>query len=264
MQDYHIHTVFSEDSMLEIDDLLTELIRLEIKNAAITEHVDFDPNDIGFNYLNYDLYSKAIFDLQEKASPNITIAKGVEIGIQSYFKNECTNFLCGKEFDFVIGSVHMVNRMDLHNGTFYIGKTRIEAFQTYLQETLAAVSGFSDFDVLGHLDLVCRYGKYEENIIPYPELADICRDILKKLIETGRGIEVNSSGLRYPGGKPCPAWHIVQHYRELGGEIITIGSDAHKKSHIGYALNEISSELANMGFKYLTCFNSRKPVFVKI
>lgn len=264
MQDYHLHTTFSADALLKPDDLLAELIRLGIENAAITDHVDFDPNDIGFNFLDYEAYSNSIAALQRKASPTLNIAKGVEIGIQSYFTRACADFLQGKKFDFIIGSVHMVGHMDLHNGTFYKGKTRIEAFQTYLQETLEAVTSCPDFDVLGHLDLVCRYGQYEENVIPYPELADLCGDILKKLIETGRGIEVNSSGLRYPGGKPCPAWHIVRHYRELGGEIITIGSDAHKKSHVGYALETISSELTNMGFKYLTCFDSRKPRFIKI
>lgn len=264
MQDYHLHTVFSQDASLEMHDLLDELKKQSIQYAAITDHVDFDPKDIGFGYLDYPNYINQIRQLQKQAAGAVEIALGVEIGIQSYFARECDDFIQGKEFDFIIGSVHMVNQTDLHNGDFYKGKTKFEAFGEYLQETFNAVCAFKNFDVLGHLDLVSRYGQYEDNLIPYPELAEICEAILKELISSGRGIEVNSSGLRYPGGRPCPAWHIVKHYHDLGGEIITVGSDAHKKSHVGFGLKEITSELSAMGFKYLTYYKERKPSFINL
>ena len=114
------------------------------------------------------------------------------------------------------------------------------------------------------MDYVVRYGKNREKEYAYSKFSDEIDMILKYLIEHGKGIELNTSGLKYglPFAHPCP--EILKRYRELGGEIITIGADAHKPEHIAYDFEKVKSILTDCGFKYYTEFLKRKPVFKQL
>ena len=117
---------------------------------------------------------------------------------------------------------------------------------------------------IGHLDYVVRYGKSREKEYSYTDYADIIDEILKLLIEKEKGLEVNSAGLKYglPFAHPHP--DVLNHYRELGGEIITIGADAHKPEHIAYDFAKAEEILKSCGFKYYTEFFEQKPVFKQL
>ena len=121
-----------------------------------------------------------------------------------------------------------------------------------------------DFDVLGHIDYIVRYGKRKEKFYTYEEVQDEIEEILKNLIATGRGLEVNTAGWKY-GLKFChPQPGIIKRYRELGGEIITIGSDAHLPEYVGYEFSRAEEVLRQCGFRYYAQFRNRKPEFIKL
>ena len=117
--------------------------------------------------------------------------------------------------------------------------------------------------MLGHLDYVTRYGRNQAEEYSYAGFADIIDQILRYLIERGKGIELNTAGLKYGLPYAHPHIDILRRYRELGGEILTIGSDAHKPEHVAYDFYKVREILEMSGFRYYTEFVGRKPVFLK-
>jgi len=143
-------------------------------------------------------------------------------------------------FDFVIGSIHLIQGYDPYYPEFFCDKTDSEAYDLMLDETIRNIEVIEDFDVLGHLDYTVRYGTHRERDYSYQKYSDKIDYILKHLISHGKGIEMNTAGLRYglPFFHPHP--DVLKRYMELGGEILTLGSDAHKPEQIAYAFDEIS------------------------
>lgn len=121
-----------------------------------------------------------------------------------------------------------------------------------------------NFDVYGHLDYIVRYAPDQDNDYNWKDYYDYFDTILRLLIDKGKGIEINTAGLKYGLKNPNPCLDIVKMYRSLGGEIITTGSDAHKACHIAYSYEIITDMLKNTGFNYYTIFKERKPEFVSI
>ena len=177
-------------------------------------------------------------------------------------------------FDFVIGSVHNVPyKKDAEGNILYTDpaaeklftdRADKEAYRLMMETTLENVRTSDCFQTLGHLDYVVRYGKSREKEYSYTDYADIIDEILKLLIEKEKGLEVNSAGLKYglPFAHPHP--DVLKRYRELGGEIITIGADAHKPEHIAYDFAKAEEILKSCGFKYYTEFFEQKPVFKQL
>ena len=120
------------------------------------------------------------------------------------------------------------------------------------------------FDSYGHLDYVVRYGPARNLNYSYEAYQDLIDPILKTLIEKGKGLECNTGGLRYGLGHPNPCEDILRRYRQLGGEILTIGSDAHSPEQVGYGFQTASRLLAACGFRYYTVFHRRKPEFLPL
>ena len=174
----------------------------------------------------------------------------------------------------MIGSVHNVPyKKDAEGNILYTDpaaeklftdRTDKEAYRLMMETTLENVRTSDCFQTLGHLDYVVRYGKSREKEYSYTDYADIIDEILKLLIEKEKGLEVNSAGLKYglPFAHPHP--DVLKHYRELGGEIITIGADAHKPEHIAYDFAKAEEILKSCGFKYYTEFFEQKPVFKQL
>jgi histidinol-phosphatase (PHP family) len=131
-------------------------------------------------------------------------------------------------------------------------------------ETLTDIRAIKDFDVLGHIDYIVRYGKEKEKYYSYTKFSDEIDEILKYLIAHGKGIELNTAGFKYGLGFCHPHPEILKRYCELGGEIITIGADGHKPEHIAYDFEKVAPILRECGFKYYTEFKERKPVFKQL
>jgi len=264
MFDYHIHTEFSPDSKINMDSLIETSIKTGIKEIAITDHIDFLPDGLSFDcYFDYKKYKEKIQDLISRTN-NLNIKIGVELGIQSHLIDKCKLYLKDKEFDFIIASVHVVEGYDLYKEEYYKGKSKEESYLRYFEEVYQCITRFDDFSVLGHLDIVRRYGQYDDKSIKYHHYSDIIDEIFKTLIYSGKGIEVNTSSSRYNLDITMPNPEFLKRYQELGGEIITIGSDAHSLEHLCFKFSEVIEILKNIGFKYITFFSNNKPEFMSL
>ena len=142
---------------------------------------------------------------------------------------------------------------------FQEGRTQKEYNERYYQEILEVIQDYKDYSVLGHLDLITRYD--EAGIYPFEDIKEIVTKILKIVIKDDKGIEVNTSSHRYGLKDLTPSRDILELYKELGGKIITIGSDTHQKNHLGAYIEETKIELRKLGFEYYCTFDKMKPIF---
>lgn len=273
--DMHMHTWFSTDSEACPRDMADEAVRKGVKTICFTDHFDKDDLEWGEEGIfDVDAYFVEMQKLQEEYAGKLNIRIGIELGLRTYLKDYYEELTKKYPFDFVIGSVHNVPyKKDAEGNILYTDpaaeklftdRTDKEAYRLMMETTLENVRTSDCFQTLGHLDYVVRYGKSREKEYSYTDYADIIDEILKLLIEKEKGLEVNSAGLKYglPFAHPHP--DVLKHYRELGGEIITIGADAHKPEHIAYDFAKAEEILKSCGFKYYTEFFEQKPVFKQL
>lgn len=273
--DMHMHTWFSTDSEACPRDMADEAVRKGLKTICFTDHFDKDDLEWGEEGIfDVDAYFVEMQKLQEEYAGKLNIRIGIELGLRTYLKDYYEELTKKYPFDFVIGSVHNVPyKKDAEGNILYTDpaaeklftdRTDKEAYRLMMETTLENVRTSECFQTLGHLDYVVRYGKSREKEYSYTDYADIIDEILKLLIEKEKGLEVNSAGLKYglPFAHPHP--DVLKHYRELGGEIITIGADAHKPEHIAYDFAKAEEILKSCGFKYYTEFFEQKPVFKQL
>ncbi|MGE4215162.1 MAG: histidinol-phosphatase HisJ family protein [Anaerotignaceae bacterium] len=263
--DYHTHSNFSSDSSTPMEQNIQRAIELGLKEIAVTDHIDFDYPDLDYPFMfDYADYRKQIDYLREKYSNCIKILIGVEIGIQPHVYPLITNLVNTNYYDFIIGSTHCVDKFDLCTNEFFHGKTKHDAYLGYFNDVLGNIKNCPIFSVYGHIDFINRYGDFEDKTMDYEEFAFITDEILTALIEKGKGIEINTSGFRYGLGHTHPQLSLVKRYKQLGGEIITVGSDAHVSSDITRDFETAYKMLKSAGFNYITTFQNKKPSFVKI
>ncbi len=261
--DYHIHTQYSVDSEAPIREVIEKAISLGLDEIALTDHVDFDPR---YPINDYKQLIPIIQELKEEYSKKIFILIAVELGLENRWEKAINSFTNDFSFDFIIGSSHQVCAMDLYyDRELYFGnKTKKQAYNTYLEEMLFNIDTCPTFSVYGHLDYVARYGMYEDNSLKYSDFSDLIDEVLKKLIDKGKGIEINTSGFRYGINDNHPNIEIIKRYRELGGEILTCGSDAHKVKDVADRIDHAYYVAAKAGFRYITAFRNMKPIFKRI
>lgn len=265
MFDCHVHSSFSGDSDMNCDTALNTALDIGLEGIAFTDHLDYDYPDYDDVFLiDFDKYSVFMDELKKNYTGRIKVLKGIEVGIQPHVIESSLEVVNKYDFDLVIASVHIVDKLDLHNGDFCKSKTQKEAYTRYLEEVLKTVNSFSNFDIFGHIDLIRRYGCYDDKTLKYTDYMDLINEILAKLISMGKGIEVNTSGFRYSLNSPMPDFEIIKRFKELGGEIISTSSDAHYPEHIGYKFDYLKEMLKKAGFSYTAHFEQRKPMFTKI
>lgn len=264
LADYHLHSCFSGDSSANPEDIIKKAVSLGMTRICFTDHNDFDfPGDIDFS-LDTDSYFSRLSILKERYQSQIHIGIGMEAGLEPCFADKTKKLVNSYPFDFVIGSSHLVHRKDPYYPDFFLNRKEKDCFSEYFLSILENLKSYQDFDVYGHLDYIVRYAPLKDQNYSYMDFSDIFDQILKTLISGGKGIEVNSGGLRNGFSFPNPHPDIIHRYRELGGEIITVGSDAHVPEHIGYQFNFIKELVKACGFSYYTVFENRRPVFLPL
>ncbi|MBU5426387.1 histidinol-phosphatase HisJ family protein [Tissierella pigra] len=265
MYDFHLHSEYSIDSKASMESMVLAAIDNNLKSICFTDHVDLDSTveRIDFVFRTSD-YFKNIRQVKYKYMKDIEILAGVEIGIQPHLFERYNEFIDDNNFDFVLMSVHSVNKLDIHADGFTKEIEPLKALEAYYNDMYTCVKGFNNFDILGHLDYIDRYFDDYSTIPKYDEYHYMIESILKILIENGKGIEINTAGMRYGLGYFHPKIQILKLYRELGGEIITIGSDSHKPDTIGYGYRSAEKMLKELGFKYVHIFKERKKFPINI
>ena len=232
MFDFHLHSSFSEDCDTPMEEMVKEAIKKGIKEMCFTEHLDEDYPDPDWTFdLDFVKYDQKIKEMQRTYGDKIKIRKGIELGVQPHVLDSYEKITSNEYFDFIICSMHAAKKKDLHFGEFFKGKSLDQAYEEFYTELFECIKKFKRFNILGHLDLVTRY-KYEDGV-------GMCLDII-------------------------PHLDILKLYKELGGEIITIGSDAHKPERLAEYYDYSVDLLKNLGFKYVATFENQQPIFHKL
>ncbi|MFV0394485.1 MAG: histidinol-phosphatase HisJ family protein, partial [Coprobacillaceae bacterium] len=239
--DYHMHSAHSNDSSYPMEDLVKKAIALKIKEICLTEHSDY--GSMGDYVVDYEKYYQEYQILKEKYKEQITIKFGCEFGVQKHTIAEFEKDFSSYDFDFIILSNHQVDDKEFWTQEFQKGKTQKEYNVGYYQAILDVMENFDHYSVLGHLDMIKRYD--EQGIFPDEEVKEVITKILKHAIAHEKGIEINTSSKRYNLPDLTPSRYILNLYRELGGKIITIGSDTHEEEHVGFYIEEVKKELKN-------------------
>ena len=258
--DFHMHTNFSKDSQSTPEEMVKASIQKGLGTICITDHHDLDFTESGFE-IDFEKYFPTLYELQEKYREQIDIRIGMEFGFQQHLGKQLEKLAKKYPFDYIIGSVHVIDGLDPYYRTYFDDKTDEEGYRRGFEVTLENIRANSDYDALGHIDYVVRYGKEQAKEYSYARYADYLDAILKHLIENGKGLEVNTGGWKYGLDFAHPHPDILKRYKELGGEIITVGADGHRPVHIAYDFHKVNDLLTACGFKYYTEFRQRKPVF---
>lgn len=270
--DYHVHTSYSDDSSYPMEQVVNDAIRLGIKELCFTDHVDYNikPDwDSGSQIqivggrpianVNYPLYTEEIARLKEAYKDQITLKLGLEFGIQTHTIPKYEALFSKYPFDFILLSVHQVDDLEFWTQDFQKGRTQSQYNQRYYEELLSVVRRYKHYSVLAHLDLIARYdlaGPY-----PFERIQPVVTEILKTVIADGKGIEVNTSCRRYGLTDLTPSRQILRLYRDLGGRILTLGSDSHCPQHLGAYIPETKQALAGMGFESFCTYEGMVPQF---
>lgn len=265
LSDFHLHSSYSADSETDPVSQIERAISLGMREICFTDHHDYDSaNPENPFILDFSACLPHISQLSKKYQDRIRVNIGVELGLQIHEKKELDHVVRSHSFDFIIGSSHLIDGQDPYYPEFFDGRSEKEAYRRYFQVTLDRVRTLDCFDVFGHLDYIVRYGPSKNILDPYNDYQDYIDPILITLIEKGKGLECNTGGFQYGLGHPNPTETILKRYRELGGEILTVGSDAHKPESLGYEFQKLPSLLKSCGFHYYTVFHNRKPVFIPL
>lgn len=267
--DQHVHSKISHDGISTMKEHMIYAKEHEISEITFTEHYDdYKWVDTNLKTLDVTNYNKEY--LKNKNYNLVKTNFGIEIGLRPESYKKISNMVNNNNFDFIIGSSHITCGKDMaYDKSFFEGLTPKQAVEKYLNEVLENVNLYKkEFDVYGHLDYVIRYIiKNYGNVmtkIDYKDFKNLLDNILLSIIRSDKGIEINTSGVRYGLGTPHPNIDIIKRYKELGGKIITIGSDAHKASDLASNYDVAYEMLESSGINEIAVYHNRIPELVKI
>lgn len=267
--DTHLHSSFSSDSDTPMEQMILRGIELGMKTLCFTEHFDPDypDNPEGFDFLpDFEAYYETFLSLKDKYLSRIELLHGIELGVQGHLQPVLQEFYqkYGSRFDFIINSCHVVDGLDPYDGVYFQRLPVREGIRHYFESILTNLKTFPDFQTAGHLDYICRYIPKPIPDFAYSDYQDILDEILLWLIEHHKALEINTGGWKAGLTWPNPHIDILKRYRKLGGETVTIGSDAHKPEHLGYDFEKLPKLLKTIGFRYCTIYRQRQPCSVPI
>lgn len=265
--DYHVHSEFSGDSTSPMETMIEKAISLGLARLCFTDHIDYDyPAQYldGASPFEFDMdaYFDKLTSLQAKYKNEIKILAGIELGVRPYLASKLNDLVEAYPFDFVIASSHLIGSYDPYFSDYWesIGNNSDKGIKQYFDSIIENVEAFSNFDVYGHLDYVVRYVPDKSfHYEPSKYQGHIDR-LLKKIIQLGKGIEVNTAGLKYGLPFAHPKEELLKRYFELGGSYITIGSDGHKPEHLAYGFEKEGNILDALGIQHYSVFEGRKRI----
>lgn len=260
MLDYHIHSAFSLDADSSMEEYCEAASALGIKELAFTDHLDVDYPHPGFEALLDPVKYKAAVERARERFPEMEIRLGIEAGYIEDASVKTARILEDLEPDFIINSVHVVNGQDPYFIEYFSGKTRNEAYDDYMNALQASLDVSYPYSVIGHIGYVAKKSPFPYPAIQCVDYRPLLDTILYRIIYTGHGIELNASSIKSTN-ETMPAYSILRRYRELGGEIITYGSDAHNVDDYLQNWPLAKDMLTSAGFRYICGFKRLVPEF---
>lgn len=259
--DYHIHSDFSVDSKIPMEAYCEQAILIGLEEICFTDHVDYD---IVNQYtesqtVDYRAFFDSIETMRQKYEGRLIIKAGMEFGPQLHNLDRYALDAKSHPFDFILLSSHEIDNKEFWLYQYQEGKTQIEYNRGYYTNLLEIVKSFDGFSVIGHLDVIKRYDK--AGVLDDEICIDLIRELLVEVIRKGKGIELNTSSFRYGMNDLMPSSTILKLYKELGGRIITIGSDAHNLANLGEHMDLVKEKLKELGFEEFCTFDQMNPVF---
>ena len=258
MIDLHSHTKYSPDSKEEPEKHILKAINSGLKVFGFSEHLDYDyiVNNMEVIKTDVKAYYENTCILKEKYKDKIKLLCGIEFGYAYNAEQEYINILKKYNFDYVINSVHVVGNKDCYFQSYFEGKTKKESYLSYLKNVLLSVNAKFDFQIIGHIGYVIRNAPYKNSMLNYKEFKNIIDDILISIIEKQKVLEINTN-IKRNDTKTLPTYEIVKRYYDLGGKLVTFGSDCHQAQRLGENYNFVKDMLLDIGFKQLIYFENK-------
>ncbi len=260
--DYHVHSNFSGDSRVPMEDMCRSAEALGVLEIGFAEHYDLHPDEQPRDWLRLEPWVAELKRCRAEFDGRLTIRAGIEIGEPHVYQAEMLAMLARAPFDYAIGSLHWVGRSSIFQPAYFQRPAR-EAFADYFEE-LERMTRAGGFDVLGHLDVPVRtafdvYGSYDP-----ADYEGLIRPVLRNCVDQGIALDVNTSALRRKAQVLLPGPAILRWYAGMGGERVTFGSDAHRPAEIASHFGLAKEALRAAGLKYLTCFDLRQAQLIPL
>lgn len=254
--DYHVHSDHSFDCSVSAADMCRQAARLGVDELCFTNHVDFD----WCNPASCDVaaQTRAVASLNGRFAPrDLTVLNGAEVGLAGEEAAAAARaYLAGRPLDFVIGSLHMVDGLDAYYPEYFEGHTQEENYARYIRRIEPALRAFPEFSAVGHFDFVAKHAPYDDRRMTYDAAPEAFDSLFRFVAERGKCIEINTSAWL-----DDPAWglDILTRYRELGGEYVTVGSDAHMADRVSRRFDEAVALAKAAGIRYIATFRAMEP-----
>lgn len=265
MFDYHVHTEFSVDCKVPMADSCRAAIAVGVTEIAFTDHVDHQPADMGYGYYRADAYFRSLASVREEFGDRLTILAGAEVDFHTDTAEAVEAFIgrYGREYDFVIGSVHYGPGGRIIFPEEFAGRTMDDVFLPYFGQVRAAVAtGW--FDAIGHLDIPKRYAPRTHRTYDPLAYREPLEATFRMMIEKDVAFEINTSGLRQAPKTSMPGPAIVRWYADAGGRLITTGTDSHAAQTVGAGVAKTLDMLELCGLDAVASFRRRSPRLVPI
>ena len=257
MFDFHMHSTVSYDGHNTGAEMALAAKKAGLKEICFTDHLDYDPRKLIKMDFDTQVYNAAYDQLEVEG---LVIRRGAEFGMLRDNAHRLKQDLQRRHFDFIIGSCHFVEDLDIYFEPFWQGKTIDQAERLYLEEVLACVQAHDDFDVLGHLTYISKAASNPTyRPVAYDRYRDLVDEILRILVKKDKGMEVNTSGIGRCGVF-LPDDVYLRRFKELGGQIVTVGSDSHDVARAGEHCLAAARMVAEI-FGHVCTFQNRQPVF---
>lgn len=270
--DMHTHTSFSHDSGQDPEGSVLTAIQKGLSGIAFTDHADMWYYSER-NTLEHIVSSvNAAAELGERYGDKIKVFRGIEVG-DAYFEPAVTEELIRRiSPDAVIGSIHCLSHAGLSDAysciSFDDAVIPRENIVSLMKRYLVLVTDIAenhDIDILAHLTCPFRYinGKYRRGLTD-EEFEKPIRRILDAVISRNIALEVNTSGLDTAMSATMPSEKVLSWYREMGGTLITLGSDAHSADRLANGFKETAEMLKRLGFTHCAYYENRRPKLYSI
>lgn len=275
--DNHNHSQFSFDGKrTSVEESARAAVSKGLSGIAFTDHCDFFVPKMKAEYENL---VEETFDIEEQQKeinriqammdneaascgrPSLKLLKGIEIGMHEEHHEDIRGVLRSNSFDQIIASVHYLDGIDPFFGGYYEDKSWKEAYAHYLETIYKEMTWLKDFDIMGHFDYVVRYAPYPQTCLKYRDFSDILEEMMLYLIHEGKALEINTKSYQtYSGRDVTLDSDVLVRYREMGGEIISLGSDSHDPHRVGHSFAHYSELLKSLGFRWTAHYEKRKLV----